>query len=41
MAFFWFDSAGKRISKIGEGLKTIELPQVENQTPATKTEQDN
>ncbi|MEK7541138.1 MAG: hypothetical protein AAB529_02810 [Patescibacteria group bacterium] len=38
MVFFWFDSAAKRVSKLGEGLKKIELPQIENQIPDVKTE---
>jgi len=40
MVFFWFNSATKRISKIGDGLKTIELPQIENQSPGTETQKD-
>ncbi len=41
MAFFWFNSAAKRISKLGEGFKDIKLPQIENRIPAVETEQKN
>lgn len=40
MVFFWFNSATKRISKIGESIKTIELPQIENQAPIAETQKD-
>jgi hypothetical protein len=40
MVFFWFNSAVKNISKIGEGFKSIELPQVETQVPSTEIQKD-
>lgn len=38
MLFFWFNSAAKRISKLGEGFEKNELLQTEISNPDAKTE---